>query len=129
MNSYDVYMTNAQSDAMLAFLSGLPSGALVGIVAKDAVDFWNPNKPHLGDDLKAYMASAFGAAEFGSLGFRDSYAFVGYKGAASPIAESHTATGTLTGMTIHITKKKIPRLIMNTMEVFTHAFHAYRHAF
>jgi len=39
------------------------------------------------------MASAFGAAEFTGLGFRDSYAFFGVKGAAGPVGEEHTVAG------------------------------------
>jgi len=91
--TFDLYASSAQSDAMLAYLNALPDETAIAVAAKDALDYWDPNKPHVKADLKAYMASAFGAAEFGSLGFRDSYALVGRKGATAPIAESHAAAG------------------------------------
>jgi hypothetical protein len=80
---------------MEAFLKAVPDGALLVALVLDTPDFYNAADSNLGQGLKSYMASEFGATQFDSLQFRDSYAFVGYKGeGAVPVVEKYKPKGT-----------------------------------
>ena len=85
------------SDNMLSFLQGLDDDVTVAIIGEDAVDYWDANTAsHVGDDLKEYMASAFGATKFGDIDqgtFRASYGLIGKKGATSPVDEVMVLSG------------------------------------
>jgi hypothetical protein len=90
--NYDTYDSEAANNAMLSFLIEVPSGSLVVILVKDAVDHWSGDK-NIGSDLKTYMSTVFGATKFSSLTFRESYGFIGYKGESSPLAEDAKTEG------------------------------------
>jgi len=91
--TFDTYSSEVESNSMLSFLTAVPSGSLVVILAMDAVDHWSGNK-NIGNNLKTYMSSEFGATQFSSLTFRESYGLIGFKGESSPLAEDSKASGT-----------------------------------
>jgi len=90
--TFDTYSSEVESNSMLSFLTAVPSGSLVVILAMDAVDHWSGNK-NIGNNLKTYMSSEFGATQFSSLTFRESYGLIGYKGESSPLAEDVKIAG------------------------------------
>eukprot|EP00613_Pedinella_sp_CCMP2098_P063293 CAMPEP_0171983430 /NCGR_PEP_ID=MMETSP0993-20121228/273296_1 /TAXON_ID=483369 /ORGANISM="non described non described, Strain CCMP2098" /LENGTH=274 /DNA_ID=CAMNT_0012636195 /DNA_START=45 /DNA_END=868 /DNA_ORIENTATION=- len=90
--TFDTYDSEAESDAMFSFLLTVPSGSLVVVLAMDAIDHWSGNK-HIGNNLKSYISTSFGASQFSSLTFRESYGFIGYKGDSTPLAEETKTSG------------------------------------
>jgi len=74
---FDLLASASDSDAMLSFLQACPEEGVIVVLAKDATDTWN--KMNRKADLKAYMSTTFGAALFGDVQWRDSYAFIGAK--------------------------------------------------
>jgi len=54
-----------ESVAMLEYLQGIEDDSIVLIIGEDAVEYWDANiQAHVGDELKAYLASTFGATKF-----------------------------------------------------------------
>jgi hypothetical protein len=92
-DTFDTYSSSVQSKRMLNFLQGLPHGALVAILAMDAVETWKPGIVNFTPELKAYLEATFGATLISSLDWRDSYVMIGVKGANSPLVEQASASG------------------------------------
>jgi len=86
-----------ESAAMLEYLQGIEDDSIVLIIGEDAVEYWDANiQAHVGDELKAYLASTFGATKFEDITqttFRDSYGLIGRKGAEAPIVEIMVPAG------------------------------------
>ncbi|MBN1480977.1 hypothetical protein EH223_00720 [candidate division KSB1 bacterium] len=83
--TFDTYGSRAFSDSLALLLNGLVDGTilLAGVRDDAATNLTAPAKEAL---------QKFGSQKIDELKYRDSWAFIGRKGAAEPIAEAHKAS-------------------------------------
>ncbi|MCP4704268.1 MAG: peptidoglycan DD-metalloendopeptidase family protein [candidate division Zixibacteria bacterium] len=74
-NNYDTHANTANADAMATFINGLPNGRIVLAAVKD------DGSSNMTESAKLALES-IGSAHCRDVGFRDSWAIIGVKGAA-----------------------------------------------
>jgi uncharacterized protein (TIGR03437 family) len=85
VRSFDTWGEEAASSSLVAFINALPAGTLAFFAVAD------DGALRLTTQARAVIASAFGSRSIEALGYQESWAMVGRKGAAEPIAEGRAA--------------------------------------
>jgi len=90
VRSFDTWGEDAASSDLVAFINGLPAGTLVLFAVAD------DGSLRLTTQARAVIAATFGSRSIEALAYQESWAMMGRKGAAAPIAESRSAGSQVT---------------------------------
>ncbi len=93
---FDTYVDAATADAMAGFLNSLPGNSIIAVAVKDDANGYPPVIPggtNITSSLRSALA-AYGARLIDSVGFQDSYAFVGSREAPVASIEQWSRYGT-----------------------------------